>query len=147
LKRARLIYLLGGFPGHLAKSLNGSRSWRAILDAYRSGAIIAGSSAGAMVLCSDFFDPVDNAVDTGLGLISNTCIIPHHDTAGNQWLPQLIKTLPESLLVGIDEETAMLSTGTASQWQVHGKGRVTLYRKGEKTIWRPGETFSTDDWP
>ena len=145
LKHARLVYLLGGFPGHLAYSLKGSHSWRAILDAYRSGAVIAGSSAGAMVLCSDFLDPVVKAVDTGLGLLSKTCIIPHHDTMGKQWLPRLMKTLPDSLLVGIDEETAMLTTGTASQWQVHGKGQVTLYWKGERTIWRPGETFSTND--
>lgn len=145
LKRARLIYLLGGFPGHLANSLKGSHSWRVVMNAYRSGAVIAGSSAGAMVLCSDFFDPVVNAVNTGLGLLSKTCIIPHHDTMGKQWLPRLMKTLPDSLLVGIDEETAMLTTGTSCQWRLYGKGRATLYRQGEITIWGPGETFRMDD--
>ena len=60
LLKARLIYLLGGFPAHLALSLQGSRSWQAVLQAYGSGAVIAGSSAGAMVLCSDYFDPAGN---------------------------------------------------------------------------------------
>jgi cyanophycinase len=144
-KRARLIYLLGGFPYHLANSLKGSRSWRAIMEAYRSGAVIAGSSAGAMVLCDDFFDPSANAFATGLGLLSKTCIIPHHDTTGRQWLHRLKKTFPDNLLVGIDEETAMLTAGTTRHWKVHGKGQITLYRGGEVIVWRPGETFSTED--
>jgi cyanophycinase len=67
LLEARLIYLLGGFPAHLADSLRGSRSWAAVLQAYGSGAVIAGSSAGAMVLCSDYYDPVGNAVTPALG--------------------------------------------------------------------------------
>ena len=44
---ADLIYLLGGFPRYLAEVLNGSDSWQAILNAFQSGAVIAGSSAGA----------------------------------------------------------------------------------------------------
>ncbi|MGD8333266.1 MAG: Type 1 glutamine amidotransferase-like domain-containing protein, partial [Desulfobacterales bacterium] len=51
LLRSKIIYLLGGFPRHLADSLSGSDSWQAILKAYKSGAVIAGSSAGAMILC------------------------------------------------------------------------------------------------
>ena len=64
--KSKFIYLLGGFPRYLAQVLNGSRSWQAILSAFRSGAVIAGSSAGAMVLCEYYYDPVSSQVAKGL---------------------------------------------------------------------------------
>ena len=51
LRQSRLIYLLGGFPHYLAQTLAGSLSWQAMLEAYDTGAVIGGSSAGAMILC------------------------------------------------------------------------------------------------
>ncbi len=146
LRKARLIYLLGGFPAHLADSLRGSRSWGAVLQAYASGAVIAGSSAGAMVLCSDFFDPADHAVNAGLGLLADTCVIPHHATFGRRWVPVLQKTLPDRWLMGIDEETGVLSHGSQNRWQVYGKGQVTLYREERVAVFGAGQTFFLDDW-
>ena len=66
LAKSRLIYLLGGFPHYLGQVLNGNRSWQAMLTAYLSGAVIAGSSAGAMVLCEYYYDPVSSQVVKGL---------------------------------------------------------------------------------
>lgn len=145
LERARLIYLLGGFPGHLASSLQGSRSWQMMLQAYESGAVIAGSSAGAMVLCSDYFDPVGKTVTPGLGLLTNTCVIPHHETFGQQWVPFLKRSLPGKHLMGIDEETGALSGSLNAQWQVYGKGRVTLYREKGVAVFGPGQSFRLDE--
>ena len=144
LLEARLIYLLGGFPAHLAHSLRGSRSWQAVLKAYGSGAVIAGSSAGAMVLCSDYFDPVGNAVNPGLGLLSRTCVIPHHETVGNRWGPFLQKALPDNLLLGIEEETGVLTRPGQNRWRVYGKGQVTLYRGGQVAVFGHGQTFRLD---
>ena len=66
---SRFIYLLGGFSSYLAQTLADSISWQAILEAYRGGAIIGGSSAGAMVLCQDFYDPNTGRLAEGLNLI------------------------------------------------------------------------------
>src|SRR5205807_2472906 len=44
LQQSRLIYLLGGFTGYLGETLAGSASWQAMLSAYDTGAVIAGSS-------------------------------------------------------------------------------------------------------
>src|SRR5947209_4557345 len=55
--QSRLIYMLGGFTGYLGETLKGSASFHAMLDAYAAGAVIAGSSAGAMVMCQYYFDP------------------------------------------------------------------------------------------
>ena len=82
LARSKLIYLLGGFPRYLAQTLNSSCSWQAILSAYQSGAVIAGSSAGAMVLCKYYYNPVSSRVEEGLNLVDRICILPHHNTFG-----------------------------------------------------------------
>ncbi|MEJ2102137.1 MAG: Type 1 glutamine amidotransferase-like domain-containing protein, partial [Desulfobacterales bacterium] len=57
LLESKLIYMLGGFPRHLEQSLTGSKSWQAMMAAHQSGAVIAGSSAGAMILCDHYYDP------------------------------------------------------------------------------------------
>jgi cyanophycinase len=56
LRNSRLIYLLGGFPHYLGQTLAGSESWQAIIEAYHAGAVIGGSSAGAMVLCQHYYN-------------------------------------------------------------------------------------------
>ncbi len=146
LGQARLIFLLGGFPAHLAESLRGSMGWEAMLAAYHAGAVIAGSSAGAMVLCDHYYDPAAGRVMKGLGLLSGICVIPHHETFGPQWVPALEGALPNSLLMGIDEETGALARGVDGAWQVFGRGRVTL-RTGERThSLGTGEAFRIGDY-
>ena len=49
---ADVIYLTGGDPAHLLEVLRGSRMLEAVKRAVREGAVLAGSSAGAMVLGS-----------------------------------------------------------------------------------------------
>ena len=146
LEHARLIYLLGGFPAHLAATLKESRAWQAMRAAWRAGAVVGGSSAGAMVLCSDYFDPIGQAVDSGLGLIPNTLVIPHHDTYGTRWLPTLRRHCPRTLLMGIDEETAALTGGGGALWRVYGKGRITLYRGERQATFAPDHPFDMADW-
>ena len=53
---ADLIYLSGGKPGHLIRTLEDTAVGRAIDDAHRRGAVLAGCSAGAMVLAGHAFD-------------------------------------------------------------------------------------------
>ena len=121
LAKSKIIYLLGGFPQYLAQSLNGSRSWQAILSAYLSGAVIAGSSAGAMVLCKYYYDPVSARVVEGLNLIERICVLPHHNTFGKDWFPLLKHQLPDIIFFGIDEETGTLSDTGQENWRVYGK--------------------------
>jgi cyanophycinase len=127
LANSKLIFLLGGFPQYLAHVLNGSRSWQAILSAYASGAVIAGSSAGAMVLCEYYYDPVTSQVAKGLNLVKGTCILPHHNTFGKNWAAHLQKRLPNITLLGIEEETGVLNDASQNTWRVYGKGSITLY--------------------
>lgn len=141
LSKTRLIYLLGGFPRHLGQTLSGSRCWQAILSAYRTGAVIAGSSAGAMVLCDYYYDPSTSQVMDGLKFVNGMCILPHHNAFGKDWVPRLRKNLPKLVLVGIDEETGCINADTQKSWQVHGKGKVTLYYKNHIKELGPEQEF------
>jgi len=142
LTRARFIYLLGGFPKHLAESLAGSRSWEAILAAYRDGAVVGGSSAGAMVLCQHLYDPYAGKLLPGLNLIPNTCIIPHHNRSGKNWIARLRSLLTGAVLVGIDEETGIIDDAGDGRWKVYGRGAVTLYRNDEVESCQENQTFN-----
>ncbi len=147
LASARLIYMLGGFTGYLGETLKGSACFSAMLRAYEQGAVIAGSSAGAMVMCQYYFDPGKGQVVEGLGLVPSSCVLPHHNTFGKRWAERLSELLPHAVLLGIDERTGMLDDGDAGRkrgWRVYGQGSVTLYRGGRATAHRAGETFEDD---
>jgi len=141
IRTSSLIYLLGGFPRHLAETLANSACWRAALDAYDQGAVIAGSSAGAMVLCGYYYDPTEKKLLRGLNLLPNACVLPHHNNFGKAWAKPLIQLLPNSTLIGIDEHTGMLND-LDGRWQVHGAGQITLYRSGQVIHHARDELFS-----
>jgi cyanophycinase len=145
LRQARLIYLLGGFTGYLAQTLAGSASWTAMLAAYAEGAVLAGSSAGAMVLCQYYFDPSRQQVAPGLGLLPNACVLPHYNTFGKGWVNRLAAALPQAVLLGIDERTGMLDDGPQGKligWRVYGQGSVTLYQQGTPAVYPSGASFT-----
>lgn len=140
LKDARLIYMLGGFTGYLEETLKGSAAWEAVLQAYQTGAVIAGSSAGAMVMCEFYHDPSQGKVRAGLNLVKNSIVLPHHNTFGHSWASRLLE-VPSVTLIGIDEETGMIDDG-AQTWTVHGSGYVTLYQNRQMETYPSGKSFS-----
>ena len=142
LREAKLIYMLGGFPHYLGQTLKGSLAWDAVLEAHQKGAVVVGSSAGAMVMCQYYYDPSGKRVHEGLNLLPASLVLPHHNTFGKNWAPQLLKKLPKATLIGIDEQTGMINDGSEGSWTVYGRGAVTLYRNEDVTIHQTGMTFS-----
>jgi cyanophycinase len=140
LQAAKLIYLLGGFTHYLGQTLRDSLAWESVLEAYKEGAVVAGSSAGAMVMCEYYFDPGKNKVERGLNLVSNACVLPHHNTFGKNWAGKLKSLLPGVTLLGIDEYTGMLTGGAA--WQVLGGGGVTVYDGEDVNVYERGQRFA-----
>jgi cyanophycinase len=141
LRDAKLIYLLGGFPHYLGQTLKDSLAWQAALEAWRNGAVIAGSSAGAMVLCESYYDPKAGRIHTGLDLVPGSLVIPHHNTFGKNWVAPLQSKIPDVTLIGIDEHTGMMNNDSG-QWTVYGGGSVTLYSGKATTIMHSGNSFS-----
>lgn len=142
LRQAKLIYMLGGFTHYLGQTLKDSLAWEAVLEAYQNGAVVAGSSAGAMVMCQFYYDPGAGGVHDGLNLLPNSLVLPHYNTFGKSWAPKLLKKIPGVTLIGVDEQTGMIDDGENNSWNIYGRGAVTLYQNEEVTIHQTGKPFS-----
>jgi cyanophycinase len=137
---ARFLYVADGSPMHLRSVLKGSALFAALLAAYRSGAVLAASGAGATVLCDPMVDPRGGAYTVGLGVVEGLAIFPYHGTAADHLRERSLDLLPAgAVLVGVDEETALLREPGA-RWSVAGAGAVTIYRDGATTEVRAGAT-------
>ena len=141
LEGADVIYFTGGNPNHLLETLQGSQLLAAIEAEKERGAILAGSSAGAMVLGSVMRRPRADEWVTGLGIAAGICVLPHHERSNpEQVADQIQDNLSDSLAVfGIDAQTACL--GGPGNWRVTGSGKVTVYRQNGWQIYQPGETI------
>ncbi len=140
LREAKLIYMLGGFTGYLGETLKESAAWEAVLEAYQAGAVVAGSSAGAMVMCEFYYDPRQAQVVEGLNLVKNSIVMPHYNTFGKSWASRLLE-ISRVTLIGIDEQTGMIDDSVQA-WNVYGAGNVTLYRNHQVETYPSGKSFS-----
>lgn len=129
---AGFIYLGGGSPLHLRSVLKDSAVWDALVNAWNDGAVLAGSSAGAMCLCDPMVDPRGGAFTLGLGLLAQVAIIPHHNTWSEEKAKRTITLAPKGLpIVGIDERTALIR-GVDGAWSVAGVGGVVVFQNGHE---------------
>jgi cyanophycinase len=133
-RSAPFVYLSGGSPLHLRSVLKDSAVWAALGEAWRAGATIAGSSAGAMVLADPMVDPRGGALTVGLGLVEQLAVIPHHqpDEELASHVRRTLELAPATVPVaGIPERTAILRE-PGGTWREAGAGRVTVWVGGEK---------------
>ena len=141
---ANFIYFSGGKPRYLLEALQGTHSWQAILDVYAAGGIIAGCSAGAMVLGGDVFDfPQIWRTIPALGLVPGIAIIPHFDELPSVMVGTVTHGRHKATIVGIDGTTALV--GSDHQWFVYGRGSVTVFTKNGKQRYAEGQIVPLDE--
>jgi cyanophycinase len=132
-RRASFIYLGGGSPLHLRSVLKDSPVLDAIRAAWDDGAVLAGSSAGAMALCDPMIDPRGGAFTVGLGLVVGLAVLPHagRDAAdGHRRTLELAE--PTTAVAAIPERTALLRSGEG-RWRAAGAtpDDVTVFVAGQ----------------
>jgi cyanophycinase len=128
---ARFVYLSGGSPLHLRSVLKDSLVWQALTEAWHSGAVLAGSSAGAMVLGDPMIDPRGGALTVGLGLIEQLAVLPHADTWSAEKAHRTFSLAEGGLrIAAIDEQTALIREPNGT-WRTAGAGGVTVYVDGK----------------
>ncbi|MFZ9283669.1 MAG: Type 1 glutamine amidotransferase-like domain-containing protein [Candidatus Nanopelagicales bacterium] len=147
---AALIYLSGGNPIYLTDTLRGSPLFETIWQNWRSGSSLAGCSAGAMALSAEVANPfkLTAAATPGLNVAERLKVLPHFDRYFG-WIPKpmakfLGRTSSEILPIGIDENTALVSTGESRVWEVWGYGKATVLTKHDHSL-LPGELLRVDD--
>ncbi|HET6794496.1 MAG TPA: Type 1 glutamine amidotransferase-like domain-containing protein [Acidimicrobiales bacterium] len=145
---AGLVYLSGGSPSYLVDTLRDTRVWAGIVAEWQRGAALAGCSAGAIALSSwvpDIRRPEAEA-RAGLGVVPRMRVIPHFDRL-RSWRPEMAeavaaRTPSGTVVVGIDEETAVVSDGAdLDRWVVHGRQAAWVFTAGERREHRAGDTI------
>lgn len=143
---ADLVYLSGGKPDHLRSVLAGSPLGEAIRTANARGAVIAGCSAGAMAIAEVQADlrrrklPWPIRWAAGASLVPGVAVLPHYDAWPETILALMALQAPHHVVVlGIDEDTGVVTRD--DHGQVHGRGRVTVWRGRRRERYRCGDTF------
>jgi|WetSurMetagenome_2_1015567.scaffolds.fasta_scaffold139420_2 cyanophycinase len=128
---ADFVYLSGGHPQYLHQTLNGSRAWTAIQSVLERGGLLAGCSAGAMVMGETLFGFPPRGRRSGFGLLPGAMVIPHFDEIP-PWISTLLHVFSGRGLttVGIEANTALfLQDG---KMEVIGSGAVTVWNRAGK---------------
>lgn len=144
---ADLVYLSGGKPEHLLNALAGTPSGDALLAVHARAGVIAGCSAGAMVLAAHvprvrgrWRVRAPFGWRPALGFVERTSVLPHYDALPEPLSAVVVLLAPRGeVVLGIDEETAVV--GRDGVWQVRGRGRATVWRGRHRARHRAGETF------
>lgn len=126
-RAARFVYLAGGSPMHLRSVLKDSPLLAAILQTWEDGAVLAGSGAGADVLCDPMVDPRGGAYTVGLGVVANLAVIPRYDTWSHDKIHRTVEIAPHGVRVaGVPSRTALIR-GTDGSWRAEGVGDVDVW--------------------
>ena len=154
LEGADMYYFSGGNPEYVIETIRGTPAWDAILRGWQAGAVLAGCSAGAMML-GGYTLSVRSVVRgqaprwvPALGIVPELVIMPHFDRvadfAGEEMFRAILASAPAGLtLIGVDEDTALLREGAPGAWRWHVQGRqsVSVFgADGRRTLCQTGET-------
>lgn len=146
-RNAKLIYIVGGDQNKFMDVVRGSTLYDAMHEAYKKGATISGTSAGAAIMSQimitgeekdkknkDTFKEIrnDNVVTSeGMGFI-NKAIIDQHFIKRSRYnrLISVLADHPDKMVIGIDESTAIVVTG--KKVRVVGESQVVVISKPKK---------------
>ncbi|HVF91922.1 MAG TPA: cyanophycinase [Blastocatellia bacterium] len=116
---ANAVFFTGGDQLKITSQIGDSLVYRRVMEIYESGGVIAGTSAGASVLCETMIvnggaeasHRVEDSLKlaSGLGLIGGVIIDQHFAERGRMGrLLGAIAQNPKNVGVGIDEDTAIV---------------------------------------
>jgi cyanophycinase len=143
---ADVIVLTGGVPNRLVSALGASPVWDLIVQRWREGAAIGGSSAGAMSLFAwrlRLYPPNPLALLPGLGPFDGWIAAPHFSRfRAEHWAALVTRRFGDLGVLGIDEATAIV--GRQGRFDVVGRGTVTVVTGGGLTVHPTGTALDLD---
>jgi cyanophycinase len=130
-RAARFVYLADGGSLHLRSVLKESPLFDALVAGWNDGAVLAGSGAGADVLCDPMVDTRGGAFTVGLGLLENVALIPGYDLWSREKVHRTAGLAPSSVtVVGVPRSTALLRDREGG-WSSEGVGEVVVFVDGQ----------------
>lgn len=127
-----LCYIAGGSPSALLTCLHSLPATDEVLQRWREGAGLAGSSAGAMALSVYCLTPEAGATvptkwSAGIGPIETAALAVHASSRSREWLHKVARAAPVPLLA-LDDKTG-----------------VILRETGISSVTGPGDAWFVDD--
>lgn len=133
---ANFFYFSGGNPQYAVETWRDTPAWRCLTERHMHGAVVAGCSAGAMMLGGHTISIRSIAQGhspswaPALGLVPRIATLPHFDRmrmlAGDERLQAIVTTAPpDTTVVGVDEDTALVYH--SRQWQVLGRQGISVF--------------------
>jgi cyanophycinase len=146
IRTATGIFMTGGNQLRLSSTIGGTRLADAVLDQFRKGAVVAGTSAGASAMSSHMIafgasgaTPKHRMaqIAAGLGVLPGVIVDQHFQQRNRLGrLLSLIAQNPSLLGLGVDEDTAGV-VGPDHIMEVIGRGSITVV---------DGAQSETDAW-
>ena len=140
------VFLTGGNQLRLSSTIGGTRLADAMLERFRHGAVVAGTSAGASAMSSHMIafgasgaTPKHRMaqIAAGLGMLPGVIVDQHFQQRNRLGrLLSLIAQNPSLLGLGVDEDTAGV-VGPDGIMEVIGRGSITVV---------DGSASETDAW-
>ncbi len=126
---ARFVYLTGTSPMHVRSVLKDTPLFEALVSAWNGGAVLAGSGAGADVVCDPMVDTRGGAFTVGLGVVPGLSVVAR----SNLWSPDKVRRTVDLaphgvVVVELPERSALILDG--GRWRTAGVGPVTVHREG-----------------
>jgi cyanophycinase len=133
-REANLVYFSGGKPEYLYNTLVDTLVWQAVMDVLTRGGVIAGCSAGAMIMGANvpvftmrLGIPTISQWQKSFGLVPHAIIAPHYNEFPEVFSNLIFGGRPQgTFLIGVDAETALV--GSEGNWKAMGARRVTIKR-------------------
>ncbi len=165
-READFVFSGPGSPSYALRQWIGSPVPELLKGKLRDGGALVFASAAALTLgrlTVPVYEIYKGGADPywldGLDVLStigiNAAVVPHYDNTegaghdtrfcflGERRLEKLEAMMPSDMFVlGIDEHTALLIDIDAGQAIVHGRGGITIRRRGESELIGTGETFA-----
>lgn len=167
LLQANMIFMGPGSPSYAVRQLKDTLAWDIIRARHRLGAILVFASA-ATISVGEWILPVyeiykvgeDVHVKDGLRFFSDfglhVCFIPHWNNAdggldldtsrcfmGKERFEKWRKlTLPQNIIVGLDEHSGIIMDCEKGFCDVHGLGSVSVLKSDSMEIHPTGASFS-----
>lgn len=145
---ADLVYFSGGKPDYLLAALAQTPAWEAVLALLERGGVVAGCSAGAMILGA--FIPGFRLRQLpgrealwlpAFGLVPQAVILPHFNEIPRAVVRPWLTLRPSGTrAIGVDAGTAIV--GRPGEWRVLGESSVTIADGEGERVHAPGERFA-----
>ena len=135
IEKANFIYFSGGNPNHLYETLTNSLAWEKILAIHNNGGILAGCSAGAMIMGEKMNK------GRGFGFFKNSMVLPHW----NEVLYKAILTSSKQIhkskykILGLEMNTYLVLNG--DKLEVVGDQQVHIMHKKDEQSFVNGEVL------